>query len=518
MLDEGLPGKRHHISELSCTSFHILTSLVYLLSERKDKDLASTLYHTQGGSEPQPTYIYRYADPTTPATRNCYAVALFDAHNPDILYGEVLVKPGWTQPTLSQEEVRKNHGSTPPPEPVIPLDFTIQLYDPDQQIHVTYKESSILGSTKWDFGMPQDTFRTPSGSMLDKGLSDPVAASITPKINFSWKKEKLGRELTCFYTGKSTDGLVKRRQKEPDVTCALFKSLKQLSIYEPNLSRVDLEDPKGFEVTLLLSAAVIRDVYFGNLRQAFNITEPPRKSSQPSAPHQGNQSKVHPSKTPSATAHPLRNSQPAAEAGLYTTSPQPQSPPPVPVAHPPAADPRLQWEIDQETRRLLALSEAEQREARRITEQRRQQREREAEEETRRLQKMVEQEAARAQRQRQREVEEETERLRRLYGSEGPAPNVRPAPPPPGPSVGSHNFQMPGAWPSPYPFAQATSTAQQAQTGLPSGYGPPAYPGGPPQLLSNNSGGSSSLNSRPQRTFFNIRSDNKLSKKSSSVW
>jgi len=491
-----------------------------LLSERKDKDLATTLYHTQGGSEPQPTYTLRYADPTTPAARNCYAVALFDSFNPEILFGEVLVKPRWTQPTLSQDEVRKSNGVVPPPEPLIPLEFTIQLYDPDQQIYVTYKESSILGSTKWDFSMPQDTFRTPSTSMLDKGLSDPVIASNTPRINFSWKKEKLGRELTCFYTGKSTDGLVKKRQKEPDVTCAMLKSLKQLTIYEPNLSRIDLEDPKGFEVVLLLSAAVVRDVYFGTLRQAFNIADVPRKASQSSTPRQSSQSSVHPPKVQAAPTGPRRTSQGAAVTGLYTGQPESQSPPPIPSNHPAAADPRIQWEIDQETQRLRALAEAEQRDARRAEEQRRQQREREAEEETRRLQKMVEQEASRARKQRQREVEEETERLRRLYGGSGQALDNRSASPPPGSSAasaGSYPYQMP-CWPSPspqqYPFAQPSSS-QQTHSGVPPGYGPSVYPGGPAQPLNT---GNTSSNSRPQRSFFNLRSDNKLNKKSSSVW
>ncbi|KAK3094250.1 hypothetical protein LTR53_019526, partial [Teratosphaeriaceae sp. CCFEE 6253] len=42
------------------------------------------------GSEPAPTYILQHADPASPsaAHKNCYAAALFDSHNPEILFGE----------------------------------------------------------------------------------------------------------------------------------------------------------------------------------------------------------------------------------------------------------------------------------------------------------------------------------------------------------------------------------------------------------------------------------------------
>jgi hypothetical protein len=291
-------------------------------------------------------YTFRTVDPATPAAKNCYAIALFDAYNPEVLFGEVLVRPRWSQPTLSQDEIRRNGGVPPPPEPMTPPGFTIQLYDPDQQVSVIYKESSILGSAKWDFGLPQDTFRTPSASMIDKSLNDPGAAATTPKITFSWKKEKLGKELVCFYTGKSTDGLIKRKHKEPDVTCAILKSLKQLTVYESNLSRIDLEDPKGFEVVLLLSAAVIRDVYFGNLRHSFNIAEVPRRTSTT----QSTTSKLSTSSTPPVPVnHPLRvNMQPAAAAGLYAASSSPQTSP-AQQTRTPQHDARTQWEIDQET-------------------------------------------------------------------------------------------------------------------------------------------------------------------------
>ena len=53
-------------------------------------------------------------------------------------------------------------------------------------------------------------------------------------------------------TGKSTDPTGKKKSKEPDIAVALFAGLKEITIYEPNLYRVEMEDYKGLEVVLLL--------------------------------------------------------------------------------------------------------------------------------------------------------------------------------------------------------------------------------------------------------------------------
>lgn len=474
------------------------------------------VYHTQSGSEPEPAYTFRYPDPATPAARNCYAVALFDAYNTEVLYGEVLLKPRWTHPTLSQDEIRKNGGVPPPPEPLLPLGFTIQLYDPDQQINVAYKESGLLGSAKWDFSMPQDNFRTPSASMIDKSLHDPGAATTTPRINFSWKKEKIGRELVCFYTGKSTDGLVKRRHKEPDVTCAILKSLKQLTVYESNTSRIDLEDPKGFEVVLLLSAAVIRDVYFGQLRQAFNIAEIARNAT----PNQSSSSTP-----PVQTTYPLRVNQSAAVGALYNSQP-PAHAAQIPTAQTPSSslDPRTQWEIDQETARLRAIVDEEARIQQQQDVRRRKELERQAEEETKRLRRLVEQEEQERRRKLQ-DVERETERLRQQYGMHGQDLDNRAVPPPPRPPPGWHGEtpQMPGAWPSPAPPQEFYAPPPQTQYQSNQGYqGPPP----PAQFAGSSFDGSGHATSsqgrppanRPHRSFWDLRSENRLSKKSSSAW
>ena len=494
LLDEGLP--------------------TFLFPDNKTGELTTSVYHTQGGSEPEPAYTFRRADPADPAVKNSYAIALFDAYNPEVVFGEVLLRPRWTQPTLSQDDIRKNGGVPPPPEPMQPVSFTIQLYDPDQQVVITYKESSILGSARWDFGMPQDIFRTPSTSMLDQGMNDPVAAPTTPKINFSWKKEKLGRELVCFYTGKSTDGLMKKRNKEPDVTCAVLKSLKRLTVYESNLSRVDLEDPKGLEVALLLSAAVIRDVYFGNLREVFNIQDVLRSGSA----SQVNSPRPMPTSTPVPQHHPLRVSQ--------SNSPNPSRPlqaqghaGQLPASNVPPLDPHAQWVIDQETVHLRNLAEAEAREAKQLEDRRRQERERQADAESQRLRRLVEEEEQ-ARRKREHEVEAETERLRQLYGVPASQSDMRPVPQSP---------SMPGAWPSSTPqygHAPVSQVTQHGYTRTPpqqppqqryyNGVPPPAQFSGS-QFDASSSGVDRPPPNKPQRSFWDLRGQNKLNKKSSSA-
>ena len=44
--------------------------------------------------------------------------------------------------------------------------------------------------------------------------------------------------------GKSTDG---KKSKEPDITIAMFRKGKELTLYQPNMHRVEVEDMKGLE-------------------------------------------------------------------------------------------------------------------------------------------------------------------------------------------------------------------------------------------------------------------------------
>ena len=244
--------------------------------------------------------------------------------------------------------------------------------------------------------MPQQTFRQPSASALDRSQHDPAGSDITPKIAFKWRKDsKLSKDLACFLSGKSTnpDGS-KKKNKEPDITVAIFKGLKEVTLYEPNLQRVEIEDMKGLEVALLLGAAVIRDVYFGNMKETFNIAG---------------------AATSPRTSPPIGGLQTFASGALNTSS---AGAPGSPTRDPrvPPTDPRSQWEIDAETARLKRLANEEERErGRRIDAEQKQ------------IKKMLEAEE-KEQRRKLAEVDKETERLRKEFGQE--EQQVRPSLPP----------------------------------------------------------------------------------------
>jgi hypothetical protein len=385
---------------------------------RKSKDSVkhdATLYLSQFGNEASPAYTLRHPDPASPDAKNRYAAALCDSYNPDILYGEVLLIPEWTQPTLSQEDVRRNGGVPPPPQPILPNEFTIQLYNPDQQVVVRNKASTWNTAQHWEFEVPQQTFRKPSASTLDRTQNDPSALESTPTIDLKWKREgKMSKDLTCNLSGKSKnpDGS-KRKQKEPDIPIAFFRSMREVTIMEPNLQRIEVEDPKGFEVVLLLGAIAIKDVYFGQMRDVFNIDEPARRRKLSSP--RPLQVQVP------ATTRPLQSTQqPQAQARhnnhgpakSYPAPSQPQRPAhsipaaPASSSRPPPTDPRSQWEIDAESSRLRRVSETDDKERRK------------REKEDAKKAKQLADEEARAARQRQESVDREHEQLRQEYFAE----------------------------------------------------------------------------------------------------
>ena len=362
---------------------------------------------SQNGSDARPEYFLRHPDPSLPGSKNRYAVALYDSYNPEILFGEVLLIPEWTQPTLSQEQIRLNGGVPPPPQPVLPTEFTVQLYNPDQQVVVKYHVGKWISDPYWEFEMPQESFRKPSTSALDRTQSDPTASEITPKLGFRWKKEgKLSKDYILSLSGKSTnpDGS-KRRNREPDITIALFRHFKEITIYEPNLSRVEMEDPKGLEVVLLLGAIVIREVYNSPMLETFNITEPPRRHSSSSSSHRPPPTS-NPNSNPSLP--PRRQHQPSlSNPNIPTQS----------SSRPPPTDPRSQWELDAETARLRKQLEAEERHRKKAEAA-----------ETKRVKRMLEEEERRA-REKQKEIDRETERLKKLYGNGQAQQYPQPQPP-----------------------------------------------------------------------------------------
>lgn len=468
------------------------------------------------GSEAAPAYALRHPDPSLPGSRNRYAVALYDSYHPDILYGEVLLIPEWTQPSLSQDEIRKNGGVPPPPQPILPSSFIIQLYNPDQQVLVTHGVSKWSATPQWVFEMPQQSFRQPSVSTIDRTQSDPTASEATPKLRFKWKKDgKLSKDYACSLSGKNTnlDGS-KRKNQEPDITLSIFKHLKEITLYEPNLSRVEMEDPKGLEIVMLLSAVVIREVYNGHLRETFNVADVPRHLSNEAAASRKNSS----DRTNRQNNNNNSFSQAASSPPPLPTSQRPpifHSPPPTTTTNnvnnpssnnnprPPPTDPRSQWEIDAETAVLRKQVEREEREQRRAEHA-----------ETKRVKKMLEEEERRA-RAKQAEIDRETERLKREFERERKELKKQkqtqgasrpPPPPPPQPPLlpGRPNpstLQIPGSFPNymqqqqqqvPVQRPHSTSPYYPSVTGGGGGGG-----GGPYMYPPNNA--SSVAFTRPQR-------------------
>lgn len=261
--------------------------------------------------------------------------------------------------------------------------------------------------------MPQYTFRQPSASTLDHTLTDPSIADVTPKLKFSWRKDsKLSKDLTCLLSGKTTtvpEG--KTKSKEPDITVSIFQALKELTLYEPNLYRVEMEDFKGLEVVLLLGAVAIRDVYFTS-KDPFHVAhEVPKPSGQNASAVENKSSKTN------------QKPEPPTASGALGAGGQPQRPqliiPQREGRPPPRVDKpqRPQSEIDAENAR------------------RRKQEEIHKQEEAKRTKKLLEAEE-RARRRKQEEIDKETRRLQKIYGREeqqvrtqSPAQN-RPRPPP----------------------------------------------------------------------------------------
>lgn len=434
MLDENLPTFR--------------------LKPSSDNPFSSILYFTQNGSEPAAEYLLRRADPALAASRNKYGIALCDPYNADVVYGEVTIEPGWSQPTLSAAEIRAQAQAGAPPAPAVPLvpdSFTVQLYNPDQSVTIKLVAGSWNKSDSWEFELPIQTFRTPTLSELDREQqnSSPAAADLIPRVMFRWKRDGLlSKDMTCYMTGKR---LGTRKNKEPDITIALFKAAREsvLTVYQPNLHRVEVEDRKGLELVLLLASEVIKDCWLTPKTDLFNVQGGggpvpggnKRKNSRPVA-------SVSPP-APAAMSSALANAPP----------PSAQPAPPVKTNTAPPTNP----EIDAETRRLQAMVEREQRE----------QREREKAEraEQKRIKKMIEDEE-RERRRREAEVAKETERLRKMYGVEGQQlPSDRPALPP------RTQQQQPQSVPPPPPHP--ASPQQQLS---PWGYGPP--PTLPPRPVS----------------------------------
>ncbi|KAI8634967.1 hypothetical protein F5Y19DRAFT_132151 [Xylariaceae sp. FL1651] len=368
----------------------------FYFRQSSNNPLSTILYFTQNGSEPSAEYSLQRLDPTLPQAKNKYAIALGDASTQGVIFAEVLIEPDFQQPTLSAAEIRAQNGAPPAPVPIIPEGFTVQLYNPDQQVAVRGEKSTWTGKESFEFEMPQRTFRMPSASQVDRQQNDPVTNNLTPKIMFKWKREsKFSKDMTCYMTGRSVGG---KKNKEPDITVAFFKHRREpaVTIYEPNLQRVEVEDRKGLEVVLLLGAEVIREIYLTPSRDSFNLNGAPpnkRKNSRPMPNSSGS-----PRPDPYAMTPAIGNS--AAGKTISPVTQQSNSP------------------QNLEAKRLQAIAQQEERE-----------REKRDKAEQKRIKKMLEDEE-RERRKQEAEVARETERLRREFGMEGqnygPKPNLPP--------------------------------------------------------------------------------------------
>lgn len=467
MLDENLPTFR--------------------LKPSSDSPLSSILYLTQNGSDPAPEYLLRRPDPALPASHSKYAIALCDPYNADVVYGEVMVEPEWSQPTLSAAEIRAQAQAGAPPAAataLVPDTFTVQLYNPDQTVAVKMVPGTWGKSDSWEFELPVETFRTPTTSLLDREQQNtsPAAADLIPRIMFRWKKDGLlSKDMTCYMSGKR---LGARKSKEPDITIALFKAAREstLTVYQPNLHRVEVEDRKGLELVLLLGSEVIKDLWLMPKADVFNVqggggqavNGSKRKNSRPvgtgspagAAAMSGALANIPPSQlAPSSSSPPAKNNN-------NTTLAASSKP-----------------EIDAETRRLQAMVEREERD-----------REKAERAEQKRIKKMIEEEE-KERRRREAEIAKETERLRKVYGVQGQElPSDRPPLPPRMLSpqqqqqqqAPPHPLHIPAAPPPPHPAQQQLSPWGYAGGGFqhyptpalpprPVSAGPYSSPGGPQQ-------------------------------------
>ncbi|KAK7398636.1 hypothetical protein QQX98_011996 [Neonectria punicea] len=423
----------------------------YRFKPSSENPLNTLLYFTHNGSDPSAEYLVKRPAPS--AAQNQYALGLLDPLNAAVIYAEVLLKPEWSQPTLSAAEVRAGSG-TPPQTPVTPDAFAVALYNPDQSVPVRQHPGSWGKSDAWEFEIPERTFKVPSASRIDQDTENPPVSELVPKLVFRWKRDgRMSKEMTCYMTGKTVEG---KKSKEPDITVAFFRGKNDsiLTIYEPNMARVEVEDRRGLEMALIMSAEAIRDLYLNPRQNPFNasaaaLSSGRRRNTSPRA-----------ASTPGPTmSGALNNARPASPPRTQAS----------PIQMSANDEARRQAEVEAETLRLKAMVAEEERLAR--------ERERRQKEERRQAQKIAEREE-KERRKREAEVEKETERLRREYGMEGQDFDNPTSPTIPSPRLPPrHQLGAPGLPPRPVSVGPMQSSSSQ-QFFSPPPQQPQAPPGG----------------------------------------
>jgi hypothetical protein len=181
----------------------------------------------------------------------------------------------------------------------------------------------------------------PSASQIDQE-DRPSLAELVPKVVFRWKRDgRLSKDMTCYMTGRNVGG---KKSKEPDITVAFFRAKHDstLTIYEPNMARVEIEDRRGLEIALLMSAETIKDLYLSPSQDPFHILASNGRRRQNSRP-------------------PANSSGGPTMAGALNNN-RPSSPPRAQAAAQPSNNnAQRQAEIDAETKRLQAMVAEEER-------------------------------------------------------------------------------------------------------------------------------------------------------------
>ena len=198
------------------------------------------------------------------------------------------------------------------------------------------------------------------------------------------------------------NGPRKAGANEPDIPIATFeglgdkKGMGDITIYQSNLKRVEVEDLKGLEVVLILSAMAIGDMWFCPTNLMFNLT--PTSTSSPvttGVVDNANGGRRRTSSTPSIP--PSITVTPTTQHAPHPTFPQDRRTSyPQPTPSPTTAQRDYQTrKAEEAARRAAQLKQEEQATLR-----------------------MLAEEEERERRRRELEVERETERLRMVYERE----------------------------------------------------------------------------------------------------
>ncbi|KAH8154001.1 uncharacterized protein LAJ45_01768 [Morchella importuna] len=381
------------------------------LAPRPREPFVTTLSYSSNGSSPQATYVKTIST----EEQNAYNTTLHDAFVPDILYASINARP-----EIHPSSATSPGGTPADPKVLLPSEFAISLFNPDSTTILEHHHSALRG-TYWEFSLPKTSFLPPTSSKLD-AASAAAAIAHLPRATFRWRKEggiMTRPQLRCSLVSPanlpSIPGTASASKKaganEPDIPIAMFlglgekKGIGEITIIQSNLKRVEVEDLKGLEVVLLLSAMAIGDIWFQSTNQMFNLNPPIRGSANGTARR--------------------KNSMPLAAATptIAVSAPEPRSPPTTSPQHgkPPPNDAsfaaRFQQQQQSHQRRHSTPMDADAEYSRRVQEEEKRKR-RIAEKEQEEIRKMLAEEESRERRKREEDINRETERLKRIYEAE----------------------------------------------------------------------------------------------------